>query len=142
MDITAENAIRTLVQHLQDAWNKKDSALWSSAFAPTHDYIAFNGFQMLDQSREANAAMHTQVWNTLYKDGSTIALDILKIRFLAPDIAVVHLASVNDYMADGSAQKLNGSISLVVKNTEGEGWLIDTFHAGTKQESFQGHVKK
>ena len=140
-DQTAEEtAIRAVVQRVPDGWNQLNSQLLASAFAETHDYVAFNGFQMLGQSREANANVHDQIWQTVYAEGSQITMSINQIRFLTPAIAIVHASSTNELTINGEDQKLDGSFTLVLTKTEGEGWLIDAFHAGKKEKSFTGHL--
>jgi len=54
----AERDIRHTIQLLAEGWNQKAARLFSSAFTDPHDYVAINGFQLLGQSRDANAAMH------------------------------------------------------------------------------------
>jgi uncharacterized protein (TIGR02246 family) len=140
-DQTAEEtAIRAVVQRLSDGWNRRDSQLFASAFAETHDYVAFNGFQMLGQSREANANVHDQIWQTTFAEGSEISITITQIRFLTPAIAVAHASSTNDYTANGEARELDGSFTIVLTKIEGEGWVIEAFHAGKKENSFTGHL--
>ena len=137
---TEETAIRAIVQRLSDGWNQRDSQLFASAFAATHDYVAFNGFQMLGQSREANAQAHDQIWRTTFAEGSEISIIPTQIRFLTPAIAIVHASSTNDLIINGETRKLNGSLTMVLTKTNGEGWLIDAYHAGKKQETFTGHL--
>ena len=49
-----EDAIRRLVQDMQDGQNKKDAKLFASAFAREHDYIAINGMFLPNQTRQDN----------------------------------------------------------------------------------------
>ena len=87
-----ENAIKLIIKNLADAWAAGDGKKWADQFTDDVDYTVWNGRYLT--GREENRRGHQQLFDTIYKD-STINPEIIKIRFLRDDVAVVHLKSGN-----------------------------------------------
>jgi len=128
-----EDAIRQLVQDMQDAQNSKDGALFASAFADEHDYIAINGMFLPNQTRQQNARVHQRLYdeNTSSVAGMygevEVMLNVARIRPLtAPRVAVVHVQSEFRLKSDPD-KKTKNIITAVVQEREGE-WGIVAFH--------------
>jgi uncharacterized protein (TIGR02246 family) len=133
-----EAAIRQVLQRLVDGWNGQDSEIFSSAFCPTHDYVAINGQQMLQLTRDENAKLHAQVWAVFYREGSRISMEVTQVRQLAPGVALAHATSHNVFSTDGAPHEIDGSFTMVLtRNSDGQ-WLIDAFQNGKREEDFQG----
>ena len=94
-----DDAIRQLVQDMQDGQNTKNGQLFASAFAQEHDYVAIHGMFLPNQTREDNARIHQRFYD---ESNSSVArrygevevrLTVAKIRLLASGGAVVHVRS-------------------------------------------------
>jgi len=85
-----EAAIKTIVQSMQEGWNKKDGAGFAAGFAPQHDYVNILGLYLPNARKGGNARAHQQLFDTVYKD-TGLQLHVAKLKFLTPDIAPVHM---------------------------------------------------
>ena len=117
-----EAAIRANVEQMVKGWNMKSGVEFAKPFAEDSDYVVVNG--MYIKGRALNAASHQQIFDTIYKE-QDIAVTVEQIRFLRPDVAVVHVLSERFPKGDKS-QTIKGRITLVtVKN--GDKWEIAAF---------------
>jgi uncharacterized protein (TIGR02246 family) len=98
-DRSDEAAIREVVKTMQNGQNTRNGKLFASGFANDHDYIVINGMFRPNLTQEDNARSHQALY-----DGARSSLggnlgevevpfNVAKIRFLAPEIAVVHIQS-------------------------------------------------
>lgn len=118
---TDEAAIRENVKQMETGWNTKDGALFAKPFAEDADFVVING--MYIKGRTQIAAGHQQIFNTIFKD-TTISLAIKQIRFLRPDVAVVHVEGERR----GPTENLNQKAMLtLVMTKEKDGWTIAAF---------------
>jgi uncharacterized protein (TIGR02246 family) len=114
-------AIRKNVQQLEDGWNTKSAALFAKPFAEDADYVVINGRHLKGHS--VIQAGHQQIFDTIYKD-TTLELTIKSIRFLRPDVAVVHV----DGHKDGPTPELKSQAFLTMVMTRENGaWSIAAF---------------
>src|SRR4028118_83035 len=86
--IQGESAIRANIEQMMKGWNTKSGAEFAKPFAEDSDYVVVNGMHI--KGRAANAQGHQQIFDTIYKD-SNVSLKVEQIRFLRPDVAVVHV---------------------------------------------------
>lgn len=96
-------------------------ALFAKPFAEDADYVVING--MYIKGRAAIQTAHQRIFDTIYKD-TNISLTVKQIRFLRPDVAVVH---VNGHR-EGPTKDLSGdAILTLVMTKEAHGWTIAAF---------------
>ena len=117
-----ENQIRANVAQMVKGWNAKSGAEFAKPFAEDSDYVVVNGMHI--KGRAANAAGHQQIFDTIYKDVD-IQATVEQIRFLRPDVAVVHALAERFPKADKS-QLTKGRITLVMTKINGK-WEIAAF---------------
>jgi uncharacterized protein (TIGR02246 family) len=131
-------AIRQLVQDMQDGQNSKDGELFASAFAQEHDYIAINGMLLPNQTQQDNARIHQRLYD---ESRSSVAgkygevevwLDVSKIRFLTPEVAVVHVRGV--FRPKGQSEKKAENIITAVMQKPEDRWEIVSFHNAPVQK--------
>jgi len=116
-----EAAMRESVKQLETGWNTKSGAVFAKPFAEDADYVVING--MYFKGRTAIETAHQRIFDTIFKD-TKISLTVKQIRFLRPDVAVVH---VNGHR-DGPAKELTGdAILTLVMTKEQQGWTIAAF---------------
>lgn len=116
-----EAALRENVKALETGWNTKSGAVFAKPFAEDADYVIING--MYIKGRATIEAAHQRIFDTIYKD-TTISLTVKQIRFLRPDVAVVHVEGHRN----GPTQELNqGAMITFVMTKEKQGWTIAAF---------------
>jgi uncharacterized protein (TIGR02246 family) len=133
-----EAAIRQLVQDMQDGQNTKNGELFVSAFAQEHDYIAINGIFLPNQTPQDNARIH----QGLYDESTSsvvgeygeveVRLEVSKIRFLTPRVAVVYVRSEFRLRSEPD-QKTKNIITTVMQKQPGK-WVIVAFHNAPVQK--------
>ena len=117
-----EKAIRVNVEQMVKGWNMKSGAEFAKPFAEDSDYVVVNGMHI--KGRVDNAAGHQMIFDTFYKD-TDISAAIEKIRFLRPDVAVVHVLAERFPKADKS-KTVKGRLTMVMVKNAGK-WEIAAF---------------
>ncbi len=116
-----EAAIRDNVKQMETGWNTKSGALFAKPFAEDADYVVINGMYL--KGRAVLATAHQQIFDTIYKD-TTVSLTVKQIRFLRPDVAVVH---VNAHREGPTKELTSNAILTLVMTKEKQGWTIAAF---------------
>ena len=121
---TDEAAIRKVVQQVQDGWNAHDAKTHAAAFALDADYVVVNGDH--DKGREEIRARHTQLFTGIYKNSRNVAT-IKSIRFLRPDVAVVHNEwNLVHNLSDSESRKGHALNTMVMTKEKGK-WSIAAY---------------
>jgi len=118
-----ETAIRANVEQMAKGWNMNSGAEFAKPFAEDADYVVVNGMHI--KGRAANAAGHQQIFNTIYKD-SRNAGTVKQIRFLRPDVAVVHVEWNLNFKINGEEKKGHALSTMVMTKEKGK-WNIAVF---------------
>jgi uncharacterized protein (TIGR02246 family) len=116
-----EAALRENVKALETGWNTKSGAAFAKPFAEDADYVIING--MYIKGRATIEASHQRIFDTVFKD-TTISLAVKQIRFLRPDVAVVHVAGHRD---GPTAELVQDAMITFVMTKEKQGWTIAAF---------------
>ena len=116
-----EAVIRESVKQLEMGWNTKSGAVFAKAFAEDADYVVINGMHI--KGRSVIETAHQRIFDTIYKD-TTITLAVKQIRFLRPDVAVVH---VNGHRNGPTKELTSDAMLTLVMTKEKEGWTIAAF---------------
>ncbi|MEK6302907.1 MAG: SgcJ/EcaC family oxidoreductase [Acidobacteriota bacterium] len=116
-----EAALRQVVQQVQDGWNAHDGKAFASPFASDADYVVVNGMKV--KGREDIESGHTAIFTTIYKDSHNVAT-VKSIRFLRPDVAVVHV-EWNLEVSKGGEK--GHALNTMVMTKEGGKWIIAVF---------------
>jgi uncharacterized protein (TIGR02246 family) len=119
-----EKTIRQIVQDVQDGWNAHDGKAFAAPFAEDADYVIVNGQHI--KGRKAIEEGHTGIFTTIYKD-SRNAATIKNIRFLRPDVALVHVEWNLEFRMGGELQKGHAMNTMVMVRDNGK-WSIAAFH--------------
>lgn len=118
-----EAAVRENVRQMETGWNAKSGALFAKPFAADADYVVVNGMHL--RGREAIEKSHQQIFDTFYKN-STLSVSVKQIRFLRPDVAVVHVSGNNRVRQGEETTEIVGTVTLVMTKEKGE-WKIVAF---------------
>ena len=116
-----EAALRENVKSLETGWNTKSGSVFAKPFAEDADYVVING--MYIKGRATIESAHQRIFDTIYKD-TNISLTVKQIRFLRPDVAVVHATGHRE----GPTKDLTQDAMLTfVMTKEKQGWTIAAF---------------
>ena len=118
-----EQALREIVAQLEAAWNKGDSVTWTSFFAEDADFVHILGGHFTGQA--AIEAGHRTIFDTIYK-GSTLKLEVEKIRFAGDAVAIVFIFSTLLVTQPGVPPKMNARPTLMAQRQDSQ-WKIVAF---------------
>ena len=119
-----EAALRQLVQQLQDGWNAHDGKAFAAPFATDADYVIVNGMKI--KGREEIEKGHAQIFATVYKESHNVGT-VKSIRFLRPDVALVHVEWNLEFTMGGEKRKAV-AMNTIVMTKDGGKWSIAAFH--------------
>ena len=118
-----EEAVRQLPQAFSNAWARHDGHELAKIMADDVDFVTVGATWL--HGRADFEKYHTRLLSGRFKD-STITPLQTAVRFLRPDIAVIHWSwrIAGDKNPDGSARKLRyGMMTMVAEKREGA-WLV------------------
>ena len=118
-----EAAIRENVRQMEAGWNAKSGALFAKPFADDADYVVING--MYFQGRAIIEQAHQHIFNTIFKN-TTVSLSVKQIRFLRPDVAIVHITGHKD-APESEKELVTDSLVSLVMTKDKQGWKIAAF---------------
>lgn len=119
-------AIRDLTQQLAEAWNRHDGEAYAALFTEDCDYITFDGNHL--KGRQQNARHHQRAFDTVLRGTRLLFEGDPAVRFLAPDVAVMHgMGSVLMPWHRAVAPHRRSLQTYVVVRRQGV-WRIAAFH--------------
>ena len=118
-----DSQIREAVKNLEEGWNKKDGNLYAKSFAENADYVVVNGNHI--KGKKGIAIGHQTIFDTFYKE-TMIKTEVQSIRYIRPDIAIVHVKGHMSGKSNGREVDTNAIITLTVEKTP-VSWQIDAF---------------
>ncbi len=118
-----EAAIRRVVKQVEDGWNAHDGKAFAASFASDADYVVVNGERVT--GRLAIEKGHAAIFTTIYRNSHN-AGTVKSIRFLRPDVAVVHVEWNLEFSAGGETKK-GHAINTMVMTKDGGNWSIAAF---------------
>lgn len=119
---TDEAEVRALMQRLNEAWGNADA--YAALFTEDADYITFDG--SLAKGREAIAEVHRPLFEGILK-GSRLVGETLSVRFLTPDIALVHSKGAVLQKRQKQPSRRASSVQTNVVVRQDGHWLITAF---------------
>jgi uncharacterized protein (TIGR02246 family) len=120
-----ETAVRGTFQRLLDAWGRGDGSAYGAWFTDDADYVAFDGSRTV--GRRAIAESHQRLFDTWLK-GTRLTGRIEAVRFLCPDVALVHATGGTIFAGEAAPRPSRDSIqTLVAVRRDGE-WRFTAFH--------------
>jgi uncharacterized protein (TIGR02246 family) len=82
-----EEAIRAIPLQMIDAWNRGSGEAFAAPFTDAADFVVFEGTHL--KGRREIASFHQQAFDTVVK-GSRLEGEVKFVRFLGPNLAVMH----------------------------------------------------
>ncbi|HWN09474.1 MAG TPA: SgcJ/EcaC family oxidoreductase [Pyrinomonadaceae bacterium] len=120
-----EAAIRALVQKCIEGWNKGSGEAFAAQFAEDSDFVVGNGTHL--KGRKQNASNHQQIFDTFFK-GTRLWLQVKSVRFLRPDVALVHTLGKVLKPGESDASPEPETIQAWMVSKHGNEWVVDAFH--------------
>jgi uncharacterized protein (TIGR02246 family) len=119
-----ERALGSLLARMQDAWDSSDADAYARCFAPTADYVAFDGTRY--RGREQIAQSHRALFD--FMRGTRLKSLSIEMRFVHNDSAVVVAtgAALLPWQKDIGKGRLSINSSFVARQSDGT-WLIEAF---------------
>jgi uncharacterized protein (TIGR02246 family) len=123
-DKADEAALRTCLEELNAAWARGDADGFAAVFTEDADYIAFDGTHW--KGRREIAESHRPLFQGFLK-GSRLAGESQTIRFLSPEVALIH--SKGAVLLAGQRKPARGRLSVqtLVAVKRPEGWRLAAF---------------
>src|SRR6185312_7016794 len=115
-----EQAIQTILDELQTAWNSANSRAWAAHFAEDATFIHIFGGQL--DGRTAIEGSHRVIFDTIYKN-SRMTLTLRAIRQVRPDVAVVWTRGL---VATAQGSEVDTRPTMVFVKDSGQ-WQIIAF---------------
>lgn len=119
-----EAAVRGLYQQLMDGWNQGSGAAFAAVFAEDGDLVAFDGTHF--KGRQEIAPFHQQLFDKWMK-GSRLVGQVKDVRFLSPDVAVMHAVGGTVMRGKTEPSPERDSIQTLVATREGNEWRLAAF---------------
>ncbi|MFD5557348.1 SgcJ/EcaC family oxidoreductase [Streptomyces sp. NPDC127068] len=129
MDETDERDVRRLLAEYTELWIQHRMEEWGELFTEESDFITHRGIRWT--SRQQNVVGHQDVPEVILAQKENYAQEVVSIRGITPDVALVHTVwtwpGLRLPSADGPEDR-RGLVTLVlVKQRTGE-WLIRAAH--------------
>lgn len=118
--------LHRLFENMAVAWGKGDGELYASFFTENCDYITFYGEHL--KGRQSIAKTHQKLYESFLMRDSKLNQQIKNIRFLTPDIAIVHVVGAVKLRFQKQAPKSRLSINTNVAIKQNGEWKISAFH--------------
>jgi len=126
-----ETAIRKIIQDEVAAWNRGDATAYSRQFATDGTCTNIRGQHF--SGHDAFLKQHEVIFEGLFKN-TTLQQDVVSLRFIGPDVAVVETLTSLSGMpktAPGTAADSKGRLRtrlLQVVARQGDEWKIVAYH--------------
>jgi uncharacterized protein (TIGR02246 family) len=134
---TDEAAVRDVYRQVMDGWNQGSGAAFASMFTDDGDLVGFDGVRF--KGRHEIAPFHQQLFDKWLK-GSRLVGKVEDVRFLGPDVAVMHVIGGTVMRGKSEPDPARDSIqTLVVTRQDGE-WKVAAFQ-NTRIRPISGGVR-
>lgn len=120
-----QEALKQLFQAMSAAWNNSDGEAFGKCFTNNCDYVTFNGQHL--KGRKEIAEVHQELFDGVLR-GSKMNHRVKDIRYLSPNLAIVHVVGAVKLRWQKNAPKGRESINTNVSIKENGEWKITAFH--------------
>jgi uncharacterized protein (TIGR02246 family) len=120
-----EVAIRSLYQQMMDGWNRGSGEEFAAPFAEDGDLVGFDGTHL--KGRREITSFHQQLFDT-YLKGTRLVGKVRSMRFLTPDVAIMHVVGGTIMAGQSDIEPGRNSIqTLVIKRNKAGQWSLAAF---------------
>jgi uncharacterized protein (TIGR02246 family) len=117
-------AIRDLYRDLMDGWNRGSGADFAAVFAEDGDLVAFDGTHC--EGRVETAPFQQEIFDRWMK-GTRLEGRVKRVRFLSPDVAVMHAVGSTVMRGKSEPSPERDSIQTLVATRDGSEWRLAAF---------------
>lgn len=119
-----ETAVRALYEQLMDGWNKGSGQAFASVFTEDGDLVAFDGTHF--HGRAEIVPFHQELFDKWLK-GTRRVGQVKDVRFLRPDIALMHAVGSTVMRGKSHPDPSRDSIQTLVAVREAGEWRLAAF---------------
>jgi uncharacterized protein (TIGR02246 family) len=120
-----EAAVRDVYQQFMEAWNRGSGTALAQVFIQDGDLVGFDGTHL--KGRRDIAQFHQRLFDRWLK-GSRLVGKVIDVRFLAPDVALIHAVGGTVLRGRRSPAPERDSIQTLVATRDDEGgWRLAAF---------------
>jgi uncharacterized protein (TIGR02246 family) len=120
-----EASVRGLYEQLMETWNRGDGAAFAAVFTDDGDLVAFDGTHF--RGRAQIAAFQQELFDKWMK-GTRLVGGVERLRFVSPDVAVMHALGNTIARRRSSPARERASIQTLVAVHTSAGWRLAAFH--------------
>jgi uncharacterized protein (TIGR02246 family) len=120
----ADSVATELIGRLEQAWNEADGRAFGEPFTADADFVDIRGEH--HRGREAIAAGHQAIFDSIYK-GSSTDYELTRARELSDDVILAHATGLLR-APSGPLAGEHSAVQTLVLVRGGEGWKIAAFH--------------
>jgi uncharacterized protein (TIGR02246 family) len=120
-----EAAVLGLYQQLIDGWNLGSGDAFAAIFTEDGDLVAFDGTHF--KGRKEIAPFHQELFDKWMR-GTRLVGQVKDVRFLSPDIAVMHAVGGTVMRGKTKPSPERDSIQTLVATRQGGEWRLAAFH--------------
>jgi len=119
-----EAAVRTLYQELMDGWNQGSAQSFAAPFAEDGDLIGFDGTHL--KGEQEIVSFHQPLFDKWLK-GTRLVGEVTSVRFLAPDVALMHATGGTVMRGKSKPSPERDSIQTLVATKRADKWWLSAF---------------
>jgi uncharacterized protein (TIGR02246 family) len=124
MNIENDAPIRALYQRLMEGWNRGDAESFAEPFVNDADFIAFDGTHF--KGKNAIIESHRPLFDKWMK-GTRLVGECISIRFLNPEIALLHATGGTIMKGRAGPSPERDSIQTMVAVKRNGEWRLIAF---------------
>jgi uncharacterized protein (TIGR02246 family) len=123
-DAAAQDAVKSVVRNLTEAWNRHDMDAFADLFSEDADFVNVRGVRWIGRSaiKQAHAATHA----TIFSKSQLSVVGEISVRFLKPDVAVTRSVTEVTGQTDNAGSTLpprDALLTLILKRQDAH-WII------------------
>ncbi len=122
--IANEKVLHELFQQMIDGWNRGNGQAYAAPFTEDADYVIVDGMHV--KGREVIAFGHQYIFDTVYK-GSKMEGHVEDMRFLSPDVALLHARGVLQIPGQAGVASEQPSTMTLVAIRQADRWGFTAF---------------
>jgi uncharacterized protein (TIGR02246 family) len=119
-----EAAVRALYQELMSGWSRGSGDAFAAAFTDDGDLVAFDGTHF--KGREEIAPFHQELFDRWMR-GSRLVGRVEDVRFLSPDVALMHAVGSTVMRGKSEPSPERDSIQTLVAVRQDDKWRLAAF---------------
>jgi uncharacterized protein (TIGR02246 family) len=125
-----EAAIRALYQQQLDGWNRGDGNAFAAPYIEDADFIGFDSTHL--KGRREIASFHQMLFDK-YLRGTRLVGKVRSVRFLTPDVAIMHAVGGTVMPGQSDLEPERNSIHTIVAIKRDGEWRFTAFQNSRAQ---------